>query len=141
MKRTYPIINDITTTPDAPPQFLTKAQEYPKRFAPIQKAAYPDLAPLKTTMTAKSAFEKVAQVAAAMKGWKVIQHDPKRLAIQAVSITPLLRFRDDVIIEIRSENDSTFIHMRSKSRLGRSDFGANAKRIRAFLAELEKSKE
>ena len=47
-----------------------------------------------------------------------------------------MRFKDDVVIRIRSHESGTCLDIRSASRVGSSDFGANARRIRTFLSEL-----
>jgi len=56
--------------------------------------------------------------------------------IEAVATTRVLRFRDDVTIALHREGDVTVVHVRSKSRLGKGDFGANARRIRDFQQRL-----
>lgn len=48
----------------------------------------------------------------------------------AVFVTRLLRFRDDV--ELRLDAEARRIHVRSASRLGYSDLGANRKRVEAL---------
>ncbi|MFT6364114.1 MAG: hypothetical protein ACJAZ8_002538 [Planctomycetota bacterium] len=48
----------------------------------------------------------------------------------AVFRTPLMRFRDD--LEVRLDEPNTVIHVRSASRVGHSDMGANRKRVEAL---------
>ena len=149
----YVLINDITTTPDAPPEFRALEREggnvhrdmkYPARFASIQKKAYPDLQPLKSDLQPQQLFELVQATALEMPGWAIASIEPMRLSLEAVSTTRFLRFKDDVVIQVRADHGSTdegggsSVHMRSKSRLGRSDLGANAKRIHRFFARLAK---
>ena len=57
--------------------------------------------------------------------------------IEAAETTPLLGFTDDVVIRVRTLNDGVLIDLRSTSRVGVSDLGANAKRIRHFVRELK----
>jgi uncharacterized protein (DUF1499 family) len=58
--------------------------------------------------------------------------------VQAVHITKVFRFRDDVTVRIRREGGRTKVSVRSRSRLGRLDFGQNARNIRELLAELDR---
>ena len=44
---------------------------------------------------------------------------------------------DDVVIRVAETPQGTRVDMRSKSRVGQSDLGANAERVRTFLAELD----
>jgi uncharacterized protein (DUF1499 family) len=78
------------------------------------------------------------------RGWAVaaraegaVGRDAQPWRLQAVATTALLRFKDDVVVEVRPRDDGgSTVAMRSKSRLGKGDLGANARRIRAFLADL-----
>jgi uncharacterized protein (DUF1499 family) len=53
-----------------------------------------------------------------------------------VARTFLLRLPDDVTVRVRPRADGARIDVRSVSRIGRHDLGANAARIRAFLDEV-----
>jgi uncharacterized protein (DUF1499 family) len=53
--------------------------------------------------------------------------------IEAVDTTAVMAFKDDVAIRVRGGAQGTQIDLRSASRVGEGDLGANAKRIRAFL--------
>jgi uncharacterized protein (DUF1499 family) len=55
--------------------------------------------------------------------------------IEAVALTPIMGFREDVSIRIRSVDGMVKIDMRSASRYGNHDYGGNARRIETFLAE------
>jgi len=129
-----PRINDITTTPDNPPQYeKLRPSKYPEKNKALQMKAYPDLQPMTLNVRASEALEKV-KAAATQLGWKIVNINSTQFRLEAVDITPLMRFRDDVVIEIRpGKNESeSLVHMRSRSRLGQSDLGANAARIRRF---------
>lgn len=135
----WPRINDVTTTPDQPPRFKhSKIPDYPKSFAELQRSGYPDLQPLQTKRSQGDAFRIVLQEAKLMSGWEIEKSDESKNWIEAVAVTSLLRFKDDIVIEIREGRDGSEIHMRSRSRVGRSDFGANAKRIREFFSRLQR---
>ena len=56
--------------------------------------------------------------------------------LDAVDRTFLLRLADDITVRIRPRADGARIDVRSASRIGRHDLGANAARIRRFLEEL-----
>jgi uncharacterized protein (DUF1499 family) len=73
-----------------------------------------------------------------MPRWTVVYEDAATRVLEAVAITGLMRFRDDIVIVVRPAAGGSAVHMRSKSRLGKSDLGANAERIRAFATELKK---
>ncbi|OGS04219.1 MAG: hypothetical protein A3G41_02045 [Elusimicrobia bacterium RIFCSPLOWO2_12_FULL_59_9] len=140
--RKYPPINDITTTPGAPPRFdrlaalaenARRDMSYPPAFAEIQKKAYPDLAPLESAWSPAETFEKARAAARSMPSWSVISEDAASGRLEAVAETFLFRFKDDLALEVRAATSGSSLHMRSKSRDGRGDGGANAKRIRDFL--------
>jgi len=140
----YVLINDITTDLNQPPVFFKAPPEVPAynaaKYRAVQEANYPDIQNLSAAWPVDEAFARVLAVIR-RREWTIAGIDEPRHRVQSVSITPFLRFRDDVIIEVRSPaaggtGTQSIIAMRSKSRLGRSDFGANAKRIRAFFKDL-----
>lgn len=145
----YPAINDVTTTPDAPPAFREAAclpanagrdLAYPgASVAATQRRAYPDLAPLDVPRPPAEVFAVVRRVAAAMPRWSVTAADPDARHLEAVAVTRLFRFRDDVVIEVRPAAAGAAVHVRSTSRVGRGDLGVNAARIRDFLARVREA--
>ncbi len=72
--------------------------------------------------------------------WEIIEEDIPARKIQCVATTPILQFQDDVVIQVRKEESDSVVEMRSKSRVGRSDFGVNAERIRKLFQDLWKKK-
>lgn len=146
--RGVPRINDITTDMIDPPRFghapsLSANQErdmsYPgKEFAEQQKAGYPTLSPLAMADAPDAAFAKVEQAAGAFGDWEVTRVDAAQRELEGVAVSGIFRFRDDFIVQVRpGDGGGSVIHMRSKSRDGRSDIGANAARIEAFFATLK----
>lgn len=138
----FPPINDITTSYPSPPQFIKIAEQnpkrnysYPEKFYAAQSAYYKDLRPLSLPFSAKTAYERIEKLAKSQARWKIVFCDPVLFRVEATATTPLMRFKDDVVIEVRPDvsKDSCTVHMRSKSRLGRGDLGANADRIMKFL--------
>ena len=139
-----PLINDITTDTENPPQFRaiakqrsTKNYEYPKEFVVEQKGFYTQLAPAQLSVPPAQAAEKVKQ-ALSQQGWKAMGagQEGEVYWFEATATTKLMRFKDDISIEVRPGSSGSEVHMRSKSRLGRGDFGANAQRIEKFLSLL-----
>jgi len=57
--------------------------------------------------------------------------------IEANTTSMLYGFTDDVVVRVVADGAGSKVDVRSKSRVGRSDLGQNAKRIRAFLRELQ----
>ncbi len=140
-----PRINDVSTDTADPPALVTTLQmrsdavtpaTYPGRaVAEQQHAAYPDLAPIVLAVPPAEAFKKVDAVATAM-GWDVVARAPNDGRIEAVDTSNWFGFRDDIVVRIRAEGGGSRIDIRSKSRVGRADLGANAHRIRAFATKL-----
>lgn len=99
---------------------------------------HPDLQPLHLKVTPERAFSAVSAVAGRIGGWTVVKVDPagKTLVAEARSRPWGL---DDVVIRVETEADGSVVHMRSSSRRGFPDFGANAARIRKFLDRVEKA--
>jgi uncharacterized protein (DUF1499 family) len=136
----YPPINDISTDLLNPPVFwdVPNPTEYPgSKTAKIQKAEYPDLQPLKLSISPKTAFTKALKVVKE-KGWKIVGTDEEEGRIEAVSSSLLYGFKDEVVIRITPDKSGIIIDMRSRSRIGRIDRGANARRIRSFMKALKK---
>ena len=144
--RHYPRINDITTDPVTPPQFVFaltlpanqgRDMAYPgKAFAEQQGSAYPDIGPLLVGLSPDDAFARVEAAARRMPTWEVTRVDPGSHRLEGVATSGIFRFRDDVVVEVRVREGGSAIQMRSKSRDGKGDLGANAKRIRDFFAQL-----
>ena len=136
------MIHDISTDLDNPPEFesllpLRKGASNPPGHggtpvAEAQRKAYPDLAPLVLDQPMEEVFTRAGQAARKM-GWEVIAQNLARGRIEAVATTKWLRFKDDVVVRIHSVENKTRVDVRSKSRVGKSDLGANARRIRQFL--------
>lgn len=141
-----PRINDITTDTENAPVFVyaksladnvDRDMTYPgEEFARQQKQGYPDLAPLRLPMPPEQAFSRVQLAARSMPGWQITNETPQGFRLEGYDTSELFRFVDDFVIEVRKTGDGSEVHMRSKSRVGRGDVGANAKRIDLFFARL-----
>ncbi len=143
--RGVPAIHDITTDTENPPQFVDviaqraaqgamNPPEYSgAEVARQQKQAYPDIAPLDLGIPAPEAFVRAAAVARSM-GFEVVAENVQEGRIEATATTAWFGFKDDIVIRVAPTSSGARIDVRSKSRVGRSDVGANAARIRAYLA-------
>jgi uncharacterized protein (DUF1499 family) len=139
-----PRIHDISTDTDNPPRFVAALPlrrgaenkvDYSVDTAAEQKKGYPDIAPAVLQVSPVVAFERALAAARAM-GWMIVASVPQEGRIEAVATTLLFGFKDDVVIRIAPLGSGSRIDLRSLSRVGRSDIGTNAKRVRAFLHEL-----
>ena len=72
------------------------------------------------------------------RGWEIVTNDKAAGVLEATHTSPWWGFKDDVAVRIReAEGNTTRVDMRSISRVGQSDLGANARRISDFLYELD----
>ena len=79
-------------------------------------------------------MERAAALAAA-QGWEVVDVNPEQGTVEATATTFWFGFKDDVVVRVRPEGSGSKVDVRSISRVGLSDLGANAARIEAFLGE------
>jgi len=98
---------------------------------------YPDVQPQRFNQPFDKVFETALSSAQAM-GWEIRETNNQRGIIEAIATTRLLKYKDDVTLMVTREGDATVVNVRSKSRVGKRDLGRNARRIRAFQAELAK---
>jgi uncharacterized protein (DUF1499 family) len=143
-----PRIHDITTDTDDPPRFTAilayrknaqNSAEYggPK-IAAQQKAAYPDIKPLLLALPQALAFDRALATARGM-GWTIVDANAREGRIEATATTFWFGFKDDVVIRIReAPGGGSRVDVRSESRVGLSDIGVNAARIRSYLRNLGK---
>lgn len=141
----YPLINDISTDLEDPPQFVKCAEiesnrgrdmSYPREFAAEQREGYPGLESAMLPVEPDLAIERVRSALESLPGTKVIGVDVDDGRIEAVSISRVFGFVDDVVVRIRPDGTGSRIDVRSKSRDGKGDLGANASRIESFLLAL-----
>ncbi len=136
-----PPINDITTDMNDPPAFVAAQDieanrgrdlDYPgPEFSVQQQAGYPDLAPEHLDRPPGQALAD-ARAAGTMLGWEVTYESPADGHLEATDTTRFFRFVDDIVIRVRPDGTGSIVDIRSKSRDGQGDLGANAARIRAF---------
>ena len=135
--RAVPPINDITTDTENPPRYMTGERAYPgAEFARQQRAAYPDIATIVVPLPPREAFARALKAAEAM-GWEVVGSDAAAGTLEAVDTTKWFGFKDDIAVRVTLFSGGSQIDVRSKSRVGRSDIGTNAQRIRAYAERLK----
>jgi uncharacterized protein (DUF1499 family) len=82
------------------------------------------------------AFDRALAAARAM-GWEIVASDPAQGRIEATATTFWFGFKDDIVVRIAAESAGSRLDVRSLSRIGKSDVGANARRIRDYLAKVK----
>jgi len=141
----HPYIHDITTDVQNPPKFVAvialrregdHTVEYDgPEVAEQQRQAYPDIMTLIIPSEKDKVFAAAEAALRAMK-LKMVDVNAAEGRIEATYTSMLYGFTDDVVVRVVADGAGSKVDVRSKSRVGRSDLGQNAKRIRAFLREL-----
>jgi uncharacterized protein (DUF1499 family) len=141
----YPPIHDVTTDLAKPPEFSVipmrkdnlAGVDSLENWRALHRAAYADIAPITAPMAPEAVIARAKAIATA-NGWEISSATSDRL--EATATESPFKFKDDVVVTTSPAADgkSTIINMRSVSRVGASDFGINAKRIRDFLSALQK---
>jgi uncharacterized protein (DUF1499 family) len=140
-----PVIHDISTDLENPPAFVAAVAlraDSPnslERGADVtqqQRQGYPDLAPLTLAEPSAQVLARARETAERL-GWNIVNVDERSGLIEATDTTRWFGFVDDVAIRITPWGTGTRVDLRSVSRVGRSDVGTNAGRIRAFLRALQ----
>ena len=141
-----PAIHDITTDTMQPPPFLAVVPLRAGALNPVdyggpdvaakQRTAYPDLGPLLLSVPPGRAFDR-ALAAARSLGWELIASDPAGGRIEATDTTFWFGFTDDVVVRVTPLSTGSRVDVRSLSRVGGGDLGANAARIRKYLAAVK----
>lgn len=160
----YPPIHDVTTDTGNPPAFVdivkirgtsansidyaSKAVPENVRFAAfggrdypsLQREYYPDVKPLTLDLEPEAVYWLALDIATA-NNWEIVASVPEDGRIEATATSKWMGFKDDVVIRLTSTTEdatSTKVDMRSSSRKGVSDIGANAARIEKFLTALKR---
>ena len=156
--RSVPAIHDVTTNLDDMPQFSRlpvradnlekvpdmgrpelQALEPEARWKAIHREAYGDLRPVRVPWDVAETIRR-AEALARKRGWEIAKVDTAAGILEATETTFFFRFKDDVVVRARpAPQGGSIVDMRSISRVGGSDVGVNAERIREFLEDLQKS--
>jgi uncharacterized protein (DUF1499 family) len=156
--RSLPAIHDAATDLDDLPQFrklAVRADNLAKipdegraelaalspeeRWKALHRRAYADLRPLRLAAPPAVVLRE-AEALARKRGWAVAAVEPSAGTLEATATTLFFRFKDDVVVRVRADParaGGSIVDMRSISRVGVSDLGVNARRIRGFLRDLE----
>lgn len=155
--RRVPAIHDITTDLVDVPQFTTLkvradnlenipddgraeliALDPENRWKAIHREAYGDVRSVRLPVGPAEAVRR-AEALVRARGWQVANVDQAAGIVEATATTLFFRFKDDVVVRVRADParpGGSIVDMRSISRVGGSDVGVNAARIRDFLADL-----
>ncbi|MGA9581486.1 MAG: DUF1499 domain-containing protein [Allosphingosinicella sp.] len=153
--KSVPAIHDVATDLDDLPQFTRlkvrddnlenipdegkpelKALPPEERWKALHRAHYGDIRTVRLA-TPPAETARRAAVLARERGWEVALAEEGR--VEATHTSTFFRFRDDVVVRIRpAPGGGSLVDMRSISRVGGSDVGMNAKRVRAFLSDLQR---
>jgi len=148
MSRGAPLINDITTDTANPPHFSHartlpanqgRDMGFPESFATEIEKGYPELESLRLAGSREEVYDRALAIARAWPEWTVTSTmvTEDHALIEGYATTRVYGFVDDFVIRITDAEEGVVVDMRSKSREGKGDLGANAQRIRAFFDELE----
>lgn len=145
--REAPPIHDISTDLEDPPEFAAvlarrggdanPAEHAGSALAEAQRRAYPDVRALVVEAPPAESFPLALRAAREM-GWEIVAQDPAAGRIEATATTFWFGFKDDVVVRITPNDGGSRIDVRSLSRVGVGDAGANAERIREYLARIDR---
>ncbi|HEX6374915.1 MAG TPA: DUF1499 domain-containing protein [Allosphingosinicella sp.] len=155
--RSVPAIHDVATNLDDVPQFTRlavradnlenvpdegkaelKALPPEARWKAVHRAHYGDLRTVRVATPPAQTVRRAAALARE-RGWETALVDDKAGTVEATETSTFFRFKDDIVVRVRpAPGGGSLVDMRSISRVGGSDVGMNAKRVRSFLADLQK---
>jgi len=147
-----PWIYDITTDAIDPPRFEALARIRPRDANPIiyaglsaaehQQNAYPEIESLEQETSPMAAYDAALAVITKRR-WNVVARRPPERGregrIEAVARTPIMGFREDVVVRVRADGDGSRVDVRSSSRYGSFDFGTNAARVRGLIDDIDEA--
>jgi uncharacterized protein (DUF1499 family) len=145
MARNAPPIHDIATDLANPPQFeaivplRADAPNTLERTAQVdtqQREGYADIAPVTLPQPPDQVFDRALAVVQD-NGWEIVTADRTMGRLEATATTRWFGFKDDIVVRLTPWGSGTRVDVRSVSRLGLSDVGTNARRIRRFLSALQ----
>lgn len=153
---TVPAIHDVSTDLADPPSFQTlqlradnldnvpgaddedmKGLTPQQRWAVVHQKAYGDIRSVRINEPVPVVVAKAERLAEA-RGWDVAVALPEEGRLEATEVSAFFRFKDDMVLRVRPSDtgEGSIVDMRSVSRVGTSDLGVNAKRVRSFLGDL-----
>ncbi len=151
-----PLIRDISTDLDNPPKFRGPVQTisalegleylppsiFPRNYDSTdgmkQAQAYPSVRPTSFSESQEVVYQAALVSAKTTPNWKIAFEDAENFHFEATAETELFHFIDDIACDVRTDKTGkTFLQVRSRSRVGRFDFGTNAMRITKFIAKVK----
>jgi uncharacterized protein (DUF1499 family) len=143
--KSVPRIHDVTTDMADPPAFVALMEERKKApngfayggepIAALQRKGYPDIKPVMMKVPPRDAVQRVIDAERSL-GWEIVASDAASGRVEATATTSWFGFKDDIVVRVRPEGEGSRVDVRSVSRVGLSDLGANAARIKGLLAKL-----
>jgi hypothetical protein len=150
---TYPRLIDVSTDLIDPPPLAGAVLDRSQSDSPIvnpgaeeialQKEAYPDIVPRHYPVSTARVYQEAKTIVDG-RGWQLLSaREPSEAdetgAIEAVAVTTVFAFRQDVAIRIVPDGDGSLVDMRSAARNAAHDLGSDAERVRRFFADLDKA--
>jgi uncharacterized protein (DUF1499 family) len=146
---TLPRLNDVQTSPEEPIDFKMLNTMRPADANPIvqpdeaaielQADGYPDIGPMSLERSAPEVFSIVHEAVERL-GWTIVLNEtPGETGagrIEATDRTLVMGFTDNVLVQVKGDDAHAIVDVRSASRYGMHDLGANAARIRALFEEI-----
>ncbi len=145
-----PAISDVSTDTGNPPRFEALAPQRPRgrvdypgaATAALQRAGYSDIGPLQLNVQPRVVFEATQNMLTKRK-WLIANSRapaPRRDGVIEMTVrSAIMGFRDDVVIRIAALGAGSRVDIRSASRVGIHDLGANAARIRGLIDDIEEA--
>ena len=151
---TNPFIHDITTDFANPPPVIAgagfdrknspeyvgdeKVRNSEMAVAEAQRAAFPDIKTKRVNAPVNDVVETVRAILTSMD-MEILSETPMEAGrlMEATYTSTWFGFIDDFVVRLQPEGDVTLIDVRSKSRVGKSDLGANARRVRMFFEKID----
>ncbi len=146
-----PRLTDVSTDLGDPPAFfsaqLTRSGDM-NPIAPIgreaaeaQNEAYADVTGRRYEASPESVLVAVNNVIQS-RAWTVTYRFglpglDREIVIEALTHTFWLGLASDLVVRLTDEGETSYVDLRSTSRYGPHDLGANARRIRFFLTDLD----
>lgn len=141
-----PFLHEVSTDSQNPPAFdailpLRADAPNPPEFggdavAMLQQAAFPDIITVVLPYPKQRVYDEAVSLIGA-RGWDLVAGNYETGMIEATEKLAWFGFKDDVVIRLKSDNGRTVFDMRSKSRIGGTDLGVNARRVQRFMADLK----
>lgn len=137
----YPMVNDVSTDWNDPPQFLSGSVESPDAAMQERlREAFPNAVNRTYRLPGETVFD-LAETLVGEREWEIrSSRAPGSFGrpgqINAIAMT-LMGWRDEVAVMVTAGTGGTSVSMRSHSLSGLADLGENGRRIESFLVDLD----